>query len=356
MARDDAVMKVGLVGCGGIARAHGEAIAASPKLTLQACADFIDGKAEAYAREFAVPQSFASMEQLLREAHVDLLLLATFPANHVAEIQQAIELGAPAILCEKALAMNGEEGERIGRLARESGVFVCEGLTYRHHPQIARAKQIIEAGEIGEVTSIQAHFSDSQKGEPDPNNWRNRVELGGGTIAAKGCYLIDALTHFINARPLQVICHTTCHPGHDFDIAQTATIVYENTAVGQFESSHRGAWRHAVHISGTEGWLDIPAAVVTKNQPREIEICNGSSFGDEQGQRRVEKFPPLDSYRLQLEHVYETLYHDAPFPMPLEQSIRNLHVTSALLESARTRCWTPVNVQAAKTPDGAAPG
>lgn len=338
----DRIMKIGMVGCGGIAQAHARAINASPLLSLEACADVVPGKADEYARKFNVPHAFNSMEYLVGNARVDVVLLATFPANHLKEISTCLDLGAPAILCEKALAMSGEEGEEIRRIVRQSGRFVAEGLTYRHHPQIARVKEIIASGEIGDVVSIQCHFSDYSTGKPDPNNWRNRVELGGGTLAAKGCYLIDAIPMFASSPVVEVSCHTTYHAEGNFDIAQTATMIMENHATGQFESSHRASWRHRISVHGTLGWIEIPFAVVTQDHERHIIVTTGNTYGDEIGTRREETFAPNNSYRLQLENVRATLFDGAVFPMPLDESIAGLHVTSALLESARKRCVVPV--------------
>ena len=328
------IMTVGLVGCGGIAQKHVQAAAKSDRVRIAACVDVIEGKAQAFAQKHGIERAYNSMAEMLTVDGVDLVLLATYPANHLAEIREAIQLGAKAILCEKALAMNGDEAETIRQLIAESGVFLMQGLMYRHHPQIQRAREIIESDTLGPVGYVHAYFSAPKAGKPDPNDWRTRPELGGGTLAAKGCYLIDALCAFCGGTPTEVFCHATWHREGPFDVGQSGTILFDNDVVGHFEANHRTAWREEMTIAGPRGWLRIPHAVVTTNQPRTLELSLGGAFEMSAPKLETLNFDVMDSYQAQLENVHACLFEGGTPGVPLDDSLRNLHVTGALLASA----------------------
>ncbi|HEV2126192.1 MAG TPA: Gfo/Idh/MocA family oxidoreductase, partial [Chloroflexota bacterium] len=291
-------MKTGIVGCGKRAHAHAEAALASGRIDLVACADIVVDQAHAFAAQYAIPRAYADMETMLREERLDLVILVTWPEQHLEQIRLACDLHVPAILCEKSLALSGEEGDEILRLVRASGTFLMEGLMYRHHPQIQKAKELVGEGAIGELGYIHAHFSAPVNLASGASNWRNRPGAG-GSMAAKGCYLVDALTFFADSAPVEVFARATSTP-EGVEVAQTATMVFANGVTGHFESSHRVAWREHITLSGTKGTLIIPHAIVTKTQPRHIELHRGGIF--ENRPMAIERFdfPVQDSTQLQL--------------------------------------------------------
>ncbi len=77
------------------------------------------------------------------------------------------------------------------------------------------------------------------------------------------------------------------------------------------------------------GNIVTPRFVLTVEETRYIEL-------QRDGNAERFDFEPLNSYPLQLENVYECLFDNGKPSMPLEESIQNLHVISALLKSGQT--------------------
>jgi len=179
-------MKIGIVGCGGISHAHGNAARQSSCARIVACADIVFQKAEEYASQYGVKHAYDSLEAMLESGSLDLIILATWPALHLEQIRQVCSLDAKAILCEKSLALNGDEGDEILRIVQESGTFLMEGFMYRHHPQIFKAKELVDNGAVGEVGYIRGQFSFPVDSNSD--NWA-KEELGGGSMMDQGCYM-----------------------------------------------------------------------------------------------------------------------------------------------------------------------
>ena len=335
-------MRIGLVGCGRIAPRHAQAAADSPACRITCCAARHRERAEAFAAAWGIPRAYGSLDELLASGGCDMVLLATWPADHLEQIRACCRAGVRAILCEKALAMNAAEGEEIRRIVEEAGAFLMEGLMYRHHPQIRESVKLVREGAVGEVMHISGYFSDRIVGTPDPDNWRFKPELGGGTMTAKGCYMVDAVSLFAGARPVRAISHRSMSGDGSYDTGHTATVVFANGATAAFESNHRSVWREEIRVYGTTGVLTVPHAIVTAAGVRRIVISRGGRFETEEPAEEVREMGVHDSYRLQLENVHACLFGGGSPVVPLEDSVANLRLTTALLKSADSGRFEPV--------------
>lgn len=320
-------MKIGILGCGGISHSHGTAASQSDLVKIVACADIIVSRGEEYAGRYSVENTYDSLGAMLESEELDLVILATWPAQHLEQIRKACDLGTKAILCEKSLGLNGDQGDEILGIVKESGVFLMEAFMYRHHPQIFKAKELVDNGAIGEIGYLRGQFTFPVL--PDSDNWRAKKELGGGSMMDQGCYTVNALNHFAGADPVEVFCRTSLNADTGLDMGHTGTIVYSNGLVGQFESNQKACWREEIQICGSEGVIVIPRFILTAGDTRYIELQRGNDT------ERFD-FEALNSYQLQLENIHECLFGSGRPNMPLEESVRNLHVISALFESGRT--------------------
>jgi predicted dehydrogenase len=333
-------LEVALIGCGGHAGTHAEAIQASSFARLVACADLDEGRARKFAQRHGIPASYGALAPMLRERKPELLIIAAFPTAHPPLVREAVSHGVQAILCEKPLALNASQAREIAELSERTGALIAEGLMYRSHPQIAQAKRLVAEGSIGAVRYIHAQFTDYESASPD--NWRNNRALGGGSMTAKGCYLVDVCNEFAGARARAAFAVETVHPVFGVEIGVTGTILYENGVTAQFETNHRSVWREEIRICGTKGTLRIPHAIVTKAQPREFVLERDGAY--EARPMRVETFAfeAGNSYAMQLHRLYRCIREGGEPPVPLADSCRNYRVTDALMRSAASGRLEPV--------------
>jgi xylose dehydrogenase (NAD/NADP) len=327
--------KIGIVGCGGHANTHGAAVKESSFAELVACADLDAEKAGKFAERHGAAHSYGSLQAMLENHVLDLLIIVAFPTVHPPLIKEAIAYGVKGIICEKPLAMNAKQAEEIAGLAHKHSTLIVEGLMYRSHPQFSKARELIAEGKIGEVRYIHAQFTDFKR--PGANNWRNNRDLGGGSMTAKGCYLVDACNVFSGSRAKSAFCiESTDEALGGVEIGETGTIVYENGVTAHFETNHRSVWREEIKVCGTEGTLIIPHAIVTKTEPRAIELQRNGAYEAVAMQCDAYEFGVFNSYVLQLENVYRCIREGAAPNMPLADSITNYRVTDALMTSVRT--------------------
>ena len=328
------MLKVGIVGCGNHAHTHAEAIIHHPKFQFIACVDVHEERARAFANTYGIANVYGSISDLVHEHIPDLVIIAAFPAIHAKLVKQAVAEGVKAVLCEKPLAMSLNEALEIQQFADRHGAFVMEGLMYRAHPQISKASELVREGSIGEVKYIHGMFTDYMN--DISGNWRNDPQLGGGSMTAKGRYLVDACNLFSGSSAVSAFAIESLDPLRQVEIGITGTIGYENGVIGHIETNHRSSWREEIRITGTKGTLIIPHAIVTKQQARHILLeCNGL-YEFREVEREQFDFPVVNAYALQLDAIYQSIKHGEQPSMPLASSIDNYRVTDALMRSAKS--------------------
>lgn len=336
-------IQVGIVGCGGHANTHASAILESGFADLAACADINAERARQFADKYGVKDSYGSLQEMAAAHRLDLLIIVAFPTVHPPLVREAVEYGIRHILCEKPLALDSRQAEEIEALAAETGALVVEGLMYRSHPQIGKAKQLLDSGAIGEIRCIHAQFSDYASS--NPGNWRNNRSLGGGSMTAKGCYLVDACNLFSGSRAKSAFCYETVNPEFNVEVGETGTILYENGVTAQFETNHRSVWREEIKICGTKGTLLIPHAIVTKTQRREIVLESNGAYESRPMHVETIEFDAHNSYLLQLKNLHDCIRDGAPPNFPIRDSIANYKVTDALMRSVASGKLEPVDWQ-----------
>jgi predicted dehydrogenase len=178
-------LRWGILGCGKIARKLARAIAGSRSGVVFAAGSRALAGAQKFAAEFGVPHAHDSYEELLANAEVDVVYIAT---PHPWHAEWAIRAAAAGkhLLCEKPMTMNAADTERVIAAARAHGVFLLEAFMYRCHPQTALWVRLLREGAVGELKGIQSSFS--FRAEFDPQSRLFHREVGGGGILDVGGY------------------------------------------------------------------------------------------------------------------------------------------------------------------------
>jgi len=175
----------GLIGAGGIARVFANGLRFSKTGRAVAVASQTAGKAEAFARDFAIPKSYTSYDALLADPEIAAVYISTIHPFHAACAILAAQAGKH-ILVEKPLALNAAEAATMIAAARANDVFLMEAFMYRCHPQTQKLAELVAAGAVGRVQVIRAVFSFGATFNPTSRTFAR--ELGGGGIMDVGCY------------------------------------------------------------------------------------------------------------------------------------------------------------------------
>ena len=135
--------RVGLVGSGGIARAHGTACQALDGADLTAICDVSQDALDRYGEQFGVPNRYLNLDEMLEDANLDIAILSNWGAVHAETgIQIAKSQKVRAILCEKPFTNNAAEARQMVAAAKENGILLAEAFKFRHHPNAPQGEGV----------------------------------------------------------------------------------------------------------------------------------------------------------------------------------------------------------------------
>ena len=186
----DTRLRIAVVGAGMIGRRHVELIRHSADCVLAAIVDPAPTAAD-YARTLDAPR-FASLHEVLADARLDGIVLATPNQVHVPQALECIGAGVP-VLVEKPIAHTVDAARTLCDAAEVAGVPVLVGHHRRHGAIIAKAVEIIAAGTLGRLVAAVGtalYYKPESDGYFD-EAWRR--EPGGGPILINMIHEIDNL-------------------------------------------------------------------------------------------------------------------------------------------------------------------
>lgn len=288
-------------------------------------------KASQEARKLGIPKSYGSYEALLADPEIDAVYIPLPNHLHAAWVKAAADAGKH-ILCEKPFALNAGEAREAIEYARSKGVRVMEAFMYRYHPQWARAKQIVESGEIGKVVFVQAHFTFNNK---DPKNIRNMREAGGGAIMDIGCYAVSSARFMLGAEPKRALSLVNRDNQLGVDVLSSGLLDF-GTAHAQFSVSMQAFPAQKVEVIGSSGSLSMKIPFnMYPDVPAELRVT--TSVGS-----RVVRCGPAGQYRLMFDAYSANLLAGRPEPTPAEDAMANMEALDALFRSEASGGWEAI--------------
>src|SRR6476661_2712151 len=144
----DAAVKWGILSTADINRKVIPGAHASEKVELIAVASRDLQRAEEYAREWKIDRAYGSYEALLEDTDVEAVYISLPNALHCEWSIRALEAGKH-VLCEKPLSRHPDEVTAAFDAADRAGRLLSEAFMWRHNPQTARLKELVEQGAIG---------------------------------------------------------------------------------------------------------------------------------------------------------------------------------------------------------------
>ena len=247
------MMRLGILSTARINRLVIPGARESDRVEVAAVASRDQARAEEYAAEHGIGRAHGSYEALLADDEVDAVYISLPNSMHVEWSVRALEAGKH-VLCEKPLSRHPADVERAFDAADRAGRSLTEAFMYRHNPQTARLKQLVDGGEIGELRVIRAVFSFTVT---DEANIRLAADLEGGALMDVGCYCVSA-SRLLAGEPERVYGVAVEERG--VDTAFAGTLEFGGGVTAQFDCGFRLPMRDELEAVGTEGsvFLDDP--------------------------------------------------------------------------------------------------
>lgn len=260
---------------------------------------------EAFAPGLEVHDSY---EALLADPEIDAVYIPLPNTLHVEWTLKAVAAGKH-VLCEKPVAMAASDIDRLIAARDASGLLVAEAFMIVHHPQWQRTRTLLRDGAIGRLLHVDAAFSYFND---DPGNIRNRAETGGGSVPDIGVYTLGGARFATGAEPERLAARVRRAGG--VDVFAHVWAEFDGFTFAGFTST-RMCPRQEVVFHGETGVLRLAAPF------------NAGVFGeatvelqDTANGRRLERFPGVNQYVLQVENACAAIRGEAAFACPLEFS------------------------------------
>ncbi len=186
---------VGLVGCGRMANLHAEAYTLVPDTQVVAAADIDPDKLDLFCERWSVPQRYRSYEEMLTQADVDIVSVVTLDNLHGPATIAAAEAGARGIFCEKPMAFDLAEADRMIAACDRAGAKLVVDHSMRFEKNFIEVRAMIERGDIGNLRTIRANMLSTD--QRDPSSWHSQfVTAGGGELMHNGTHLTDIIRFY----------------------------------------------------------------------------------------------------------------------------------------------------------------
>ena len=251
------MLRIGLIGCGGMGQAHRSAFGKlQGRARFAAAVDPILPRAQAAADLMGCDTVATDYRQVLND--IDAAIVAV-PHHLHHPIGMALLRRGKHLLMEKPLANTEAECLNLIDAAERAGLMLMVAYCMRFHPIVVEMERLIKARTYGELFQLSIWTEQHTQGEP--GSWMHCKEtLGGGQLFSHGCHYIDILL----ARMGQQVCGT--HIGTNFGTpwmegegTSNVSLKFANGALGY----HFGTWgargtrlKYSFHAHCTEGMLE----------------------------------------------------------------------------------------------------
>jgi predicted dehydrogenase len=299
------------------------ALKKTPMAEVLAAASRDGDKAKTFAEELGIPKSYGSYQALLEDPEIDAVYIPLPNHLHKEWTIRAAQAGKH-ILCEKPLALNAAECETMIAAANENGVILMESFMYRYHPRILAAAEMVRSGKIGTLKTIETGFTFFMHNRDDI---RMKSEMGGGALMDVGCYCVNISRLMAGRKPVAVQAQAVWAPT-GVDDQLVGILDFGEGLYAHFDCAFNQSSRQHCFLAGTEGYLSIPEAFNPGEKRSVIQEVKGGKTV------QVHEFEGVDEYVLIAEQFMHTIQGEEPIYL-IEDSIINMQVIEALLESAR---------------------
>ncbi len=262
---------------------------------------------------------------LLAADNIDVVYIPMANGEHAEWVMRALEQGKH-VLCEKPLALTVMEVDAIIKLASEKNLVVMEGFMYRHHPQHARVKEVLDSGLIGDVRVVRSSFAFTMQ---PARMYRLAAPLsgGGGAMWDIGCYAIHAARFPFFERPALAVTAMATHLENGADTNSAGIIDYGDGCYAQFEFSFGHARRAEYEIIGTKGGLKCHNVWAKADETPVL------SWWTESGEQHEEVLPLSNHFILEVEQFGRCVLNGETPLLSLADARTNCQLINATLDS-----------------------
>lgn len=250
-------IRLGIIGAGSFSRTHLRGIKQLDNAEIVAICDSSEEKARERAEEFKIPYFCTDYKELLKREDIDAVTLPLPDQVHRQITIDALYAGKH-VLCEKPMALNMDDCKAMVEAADKTGMQLMVGQIGRYTPSFKKAKELIDAGEIGELFFVESEYAHDYSKIPGMGGWRVTPERE--PVIGGGCHAVDLL-RWIAGNPTEAFAYANTKVLTDWPIfdCTIAVLKFPNNVVGKVMTSTGCKRRYTMRtvLYGTEGTIIV---------------------------------------------------------------------------------------------------
>ncbi|HSQ05130.1 MAG TPA: Gfo/Idh/MocA family oxidoreductase, partial [Burkholderiales bacterium] len=263
-----------------------------------------------------------SYVEVLRDPHIDAVVLATPHSQHHDQIVQAAKAGKH-VYCEKPFTLTRETAQKAVDACRAAGITLTVGFNRRHAPAFVDMMRRIRAGEIGNVLHIEGQHSGASGYRLKAGGWRTtRVEAPAGGMTARGIHTLDSMIQIAGlVKSVYAFSdHRTLPADIPMDDTTSMLLRFAGGITGYLGTVFVTGELWRLHVFGTKGWLEMRGA-------NELTVCGL------EGTPQKLSLPAVDMEKATLEAFADAVAAKQPFVVPPEHVVNGIAVLEAIVAS-----------------------
>ncbi len=223
--------KFGIVGCGRIGQRHAEHIVNVG--ILSAVCDTDKAKAKTLAEKYGVPWFTSEEEMLVGRPDMDVISVCTPNGLHAEHSITALKAGKH-VLCEKPMAISVKDCSAMIQAAERANKRLFIVKQNRFNPPVIAVKDLIDAGKLGKIYSVQLNCFWNRNADYYKNSWKGTKDLDGGTLYTQFSHFIDLLYWFLgDVESLTALTGNFNHQGLiEFEDTGVVTLKFLSGVIG----------------------------------------------------------------------------------------------------------------------------
>ncbi|MFI3621554.1 inositol 2-dehydrogenase [Vagococcus fluvialis] len=337
-------IKVGLVGLGRLGFSHAKNIVQKvPQMELAAVCSVVPEELERAKSAFNTPNLYSDYNEMLANKDLDAIMIASPSGFHCQQIQEAIIAGFH-VFCEKPIGLTKDEiNKTIEVIKQHPNQKFMLGFMRRFDDSYRYAKELINQGEIGEITVIRCYGIDPSSGLESFVNF-SKNNNSGGIFADMAIHDIDLIRWFTSQEVTQVwaLGKNAAYPELD-EVGEietgSAMMELKNGTMALLVTGRNAA--HGYHVEteiiGTKGMLRVGESpdknlVTIYNEQGKIRPCS---------QNFPERFGP--AFVNEMIAFSDCIINDTPSPITEIDGLKATKIANACQESFNTKKLTSVN-------------
>jgi predicted dehydrogenase len=303
-------LNIGLIGTGFMGKTHVYGFASAPRVfdlpadpVMHSVADITDEAASRAAAALGFEHATSDWRSMIDNPEIDIIDITAPNALHKEMALAAIAAGKH-VYCEKPLAPKASEAREMAEAAEAAGVKTQVGFNYLCNPMMALAREMILAGELGEIRGYRGLHAEDYMADPN-GAWTFRHDpAGGGALADIGShalataeYLLGPITEVMGDCVTMIARRPDGKGGTravEVDDVGRAFLRFENGAQGSVEGNWIATGRkmqHDFEVHGSKGALSF-----SQERFNELHFYSTEDGAGRRGFRRIEAAPEHPPY------------------------------------------------------------